>query len=187
MGLWRDVWKEKNGAYVSLVADILILWSLIKRSLWNGDPLRLQTALARPHFIKGRLRILCFFFLFGSFGDLLGPVVLDFIGVDLIGGRYVFSHGVFLSAGLGLVEKELGNLPRFFTGFSKTAKWLITLPETNIAPEIGHPKRKVVFPTSSFKGYVSFREGSWLVGWLDALIPNKRILHYIIVSQGSRD
>ena len=34
----------------------------------------------------------------------------------------------------------------------------LTLPETNIAPEIGHPKRKLVFQPSTFRCYVSFRE-----------------------------
>ena len=38
--------------------------------------------------------------------------------------------------------------------------FFITLPETNISPEIGLPKRKVVFQPSIFRGYVSFREGS---------------------------
>ncbi len=33
-----------------------------------------------------------------------------------------------------------------------------TLPETNIAPEIGLPNRKVVFQPSIFRGSVSFRE-----------------------------
>ena len=31
-----------------------------------------------------------------------------------------------------------------------------TLPETNTAPEIGHPKRKLVFQPSIFRCYVSF-------------------------------
>ena len=35
-----------------------------------------------------------------------------------------------------------------------------TLPETNSSHlKIGHPKRKVVFQPSIFRGYVSFREG----------------------------
>ena len=35
-----------------------------------------------------------------------------------------------------------------------------TLPETNSSHlKIGHPKRKLVFQPSIFKGYVSFREG----------------------------
>ena len=38
---------------------------------------------------------------------------------------------------------------------------LFTLPETNSSPlKIGHPKRKLVFQTSIFRCYVSFREGS---------------------------
>jgi len=37
-----------------------------------------------------------------------------------------------------------------------------TLPETNSSPQkIGLPKRKVVFQPSIFRGYVSFREGTF--------------------------
>ena len=36
-----------------------------------------------------------------------------------------------------------------------------TLPETNSSPlKIDHPKRKLVFQPSIFRGYVSFREGN---------------------------
>ncbi len=39
-----------------------------------------------------------------------------------------------------------------------------TLPETNSSTlKIGIPNRKVVFQPSIFRGYVSFREGTWLV------------------------
>ena len=163
MGPWRDVWKEKSGAYVALVADILILSSLMKRSLWNGDPLRLQTALARSHFIKGRFRILCVFFSFRTFWtsfEFWRPVVLDFIGL-WFDWRPVpfFRMEIFLSAGLGLVEKELGNLLRFFTGFSKTAKWLITLPETNIDPENRPSQKGSSIPNSNFQGLCKFHGG----------------------------
>ena len=46
-----------------------------------------------------------------------------------------------------------------------------TLPETNLAPEIGLPNRKVVFQPSIFRGYVSFREGTSTVpGWYMSLL-----------------
>jgi len=35
-----------------------------------------------------------------------------------------------------------------------------TLPKTNIAPEIGIPKRNVLFQPSIFRAYVSFRKGT---------------------------
>jgi len=38
---------------------------------------------------------------------------------------------------------------------------LHTLPETNRAPE-NHPRRKLVFQPSIFRGYVSFREGTYI-------------------------
>ena len=45
------------------------------------------------------------------------------------------------------MEMLRGNLPN-------------TLPETNSSPlKIGFPKKKVVFQTSNFRCYVSFREG----------------------------
>ena len=59
---------------------------------------------------------------------------------------------IFLSAGLGLVEKELGNLLRFFTGFSNMAKWLITLPETNIDPENRPSQKESSIPNIKFQG-----------------------------------
>ena len=37
-----------------------------------------------------------------------------------------------------------------------------TLLKSNIAPEIGHPKRKLVFQPSIFRCYVSFREGKFV-------------------------
>ena len=40
-----------------------------------------------------------------------------------------------------------------------------TLPETNSSPlKMGHPKRKLVFQPSIFRGYVSFREGRMEIG-----------------------
>ena len=39
----------------------------------------------------------------------------------------------------------------------------VTLPETNSSPlKIGHPKRKLLFQPSIFRGYISFREGIFL-------------------------
>ena len=42
---------------------------------------------------------------------------------------------------------------------------VFTLPETNMSPlQIGlAPKRKPVFQPSIFRGYVSFREGSYII------------------------
>ena len=41
----------------------------------------------------------------------------------------------------------------------KRALQVITLPETNIAPEIGPSRSKLVFQPSIFRCYVGFREG----------------------------
>ena len=38
-----------------------------------------------------------------------------------------------------------------------------TVPETNIAPEKGIPKKKIVFQASIFRCYVSFKEGNWII------------------------
>ena len=76
-----------------------------------------------------------------------------------------------------------------------TSMWFTvsTLPETNSSHlKIGHPKRKIVFQPSIFRGYVSSREGiyiytyrypvshSCLSGWppllIDALFgPSRRV------------
>ena len=44
-------------------------------------------------------------------------------------------------------------------GSEKKGSFWFTLPETNSSPvKIGHPKRKLVFQLSIFRGYVGFRE-----------------------------
>ena len=51
------------------------------------------------------------------------------------------------------------------------------IPETNIAPKIGHPKRKLVFQPYISKCYVSFREGNNIINeWLSHL-PIPSMLH----------
>ena len=55
-----------------------------------------------------------------------------------------------------MTPELFGKAGHFF--FESGGDWAITLPETNIAPEIGHPKRKLIFKPSIFRGYVSFRD-----------------------------
>ena len=49
---------------------------------------------------------------------------------------------------------------RWFPNFHSGRR--CTLPEANIALKIGHPKRKLVFQPSMFRGYVSVREDRYI-------------------------
>ena len=54
--------------------------------------------------------------------------------------------------------------------------WRCTLPETNGLPlKIGHPERKIIFQASIFRGYVSFRECTSCVLWMQETLQKSNI------------
>ena len=60
-------------------------------------------------------------------------------------------------------KRDLDLYHIFSQKFPKFQERICTLPETHSSPlKIGHPKRKLVFQPSIFRGYVSFREGNLL-------------------------
>ena len=133
MGLWRDVWKEKSGAYVA--------WP----TFW----------------------FYVFFFLFGSFGGLLGPVVLVILGwFDWRPVRFFAWSFPFCRVGVG--RKGAGKSAELFHWVFQNGEMVDSLPETNIAPE-KRPSQKESSPYSKHQFsramLVSGRVVDWLGGW----------------------
>ena len=96
---------------------------------------------------------------------VLDVLILQFVLCDYF-QYYVYNHHhsttvVFFFFRGGGMPKILTSKPHMDARVLYIPK--PTLPETNGLPlKIGHPKRKLVFQSSIFRCYVSFREGKYL-------------------------